>query len=265
MFRRFLLLLAAGRRSPPSGVPAPTTTHSASWSSAIPGPGPRCAGMPMGVAYLSITNRGTTPDALIARELAGRDQRRVPRDAHRRTAWRACARSTRDRDRARRHGEDPAGRHPPDAGGPQGAARARQVDPAHARVPRRRQAHRGARHRVARRTAGRGKRDDADARHGDRGGAPAELAAHADPDDHRGHHRRDRRAHRQRDRRRRRAQVPAEPHRAQALHRRLRSRGAREPRLGHGQQRAFAGLRRRHPAVEPARQRRHATRRAGAW
>ena len=45
--------------------------------------------------------------------------------------------------------------------------------------------------------------------------------------------------------------------RAQALHRRLRSRRAREPRFGHAEQRALAGVCRRHPAVQSARQRRH--------
>ena len=45
--------------------------------------------------------------------------------------------------------------------------------------------------------------------------------------------------------------------RAQALHRRLRPRRARDAGFGHRQQRPLARLRRRHPAVEPARQRRH--------
>ena len=60
----------------------------------------------------------------------------------------------------------------------------------------------------------------------------------------------------QRDRRRGRAQVLAEPDGAQALHRRLRPRRAGDARLGHRQQRPLARLRRRHPALEPARQRR---------
>ena len=82
------------------------------------------------------------------------------------------------------------------------------------------------------------------------------VAADRDPDHHREHHRRADRADDQRHRRRGRAQVPAEPAGAQALHRRLRPRRAVDARLGHRQQRALAGLRRRHPAVQPARQRR---------
>ena len=88
--------------------------------------------------------------------------------------------------------------------------------------------------------------------HGDASGDAADRVA----DDDRKHHRQAGRADDQRDRCRRFAQVPAEPVGAQALHRRLRPRRPGDARLGHRQQRAIAGLRRRHPALEPARQRR---------
>ena len=85
-------------------------------------------------------------------------------------------------------------------------------------------------------------------RHRDR--RPADLAADADPDHHRGHHARGDRDPHQRHRQRGRAQVPAQPAGAQALHRRLQPRDPVDPRLGHRQQRALGGVRRRHPAVE---------------
>ena len=81
-----------------------------------PGRAPRPAGVPMGVAYLSITNHGTD-----ARRADSAPARRPPSgvEFHQTThlgGHGAHAPAERDRDRARRHGEDRAGRHPPDAG-----------------------------------------------------------------------------------------------------------------------------------------------------
>src|SRR5262245_27163594 len=62
MFRRLLPLLAAGLLAMPVGAhqyEIGTLVIGHPWSRPTP------AGAPMGVAYLSITNNGTTPDALI--------------------------------------------------------------------------------------------------------------------------------------------------------------------------------------------------------
>ena len=102
------------------------------------------------------------------------------------------------------------------------------------------------------------------ARHRHRHRPPADVAADADSDDDRGYQRRRHPRPHQRDRRRGRAEVLPELGRSQALHRRLRPRRARHPRFGHQQQRPLARLRRRHLDLEPARQRRVRSRRAGA-
>ena len=89
-----------------------------------------------------------------------------------------------------------------------------------------------------------------------RHGQPAGVDAARDPDHtaepDRARHRTDGERHRCRGR----AEVFPEPAGAQALHRRLRPRRARDARLGHRQQRALTRLRRRRVAFEPARQRR---------
>ncbi len=62
MFRRFIPLLAAGL------LAGPTAAHQYELGSLVighPWSRPTPAGAPMGVAYLSITNQGTEPDALI--------------------------------------------------------------------------------------------------------------------------------------------------------------------------------------------------------
>ena len=86
-------------------------------------------------------------------------------------------------------------------------------------------------------------------------GQPTSLPTQIPADDGERHARADR-ADDQRHRQRGRAQVPSEPARAQALHRRLQPRDPVEPRLGHRQQRALGGLCRWHAALELPRQRR---------
>ena len=99
-----------------------------------------------------------------------------------------------------------------------------------------------------------GSHEDARRRH--RHGRPADVAADADPGDDGRRHARADRAHDQRQRQRGRAQVPAEPARQEALHRRLQPRHPVEPRFRHRQQRTLGRLRRRHAALQLPRQRR---------